>query len=709
MKSLMILLILFFSNQLSAQNNFFSDTLNQIEPTRLFSKYYDTHSTVDLNNDGLDDFVCWANDLSTLDYFQNASTADSIQIIRKDVFSSDIDIFPRYPQLTVPNFCFFDMDFDGDLDMISLNKNIYEPASYQLFINSGDKYNPCFTGERADSLLNIFSLPGWNIYSLNSVDLDNDNQKEVLAVYSKGHFSLYDSSKIDLFKWQTEGDTTFWLHKPDFLKLWGPPCRIRSINFIKDSLAELIISSIFDSPMWGDYLLVNDFIKIISASDSCLSYEGIQNDTLQNFNTGIINTVKLPFLIKEDFIHSGKYYRQGDDDLSISEYLDFSFPAGVLTFTTVPSGVYRNDLILVYTTTSYPSSMFLPDVIKSFTPDYYRYFYSDSFYYKTLREKHNLPSLPSKYDNEPVFSLADFDDDGDLDIIEGTGNYDTWNNESSTYTGDYACPKLYYWRNTGSDSVWQWERISKLRSSGLLSVYHPFAIDWDGDNDYDLFVAFDNKLYFVENIGSPQVTAFSADWIQIDGIEAHYPCLFNFYGDSQPDLIVLNKQNKLVGYYNSGPQGTLDFKKIPGGLFDKINDVYMGYKSVRGADLDNDGKTDLLLGKWSKLYFSKNISTVGIKFDEPKLISSFRLFQNFPNPVKNKKTTTINYQILKHGLVEISVYNILGQKVTTLVQKNQSPGKYNIKWNASGLPSGVYFYRLKVGASIQQRKLLLIH
>jgi hypothetical protein len=58
--------------------------------------------------------------------------------------------------------------------------------------------------------------------------------------------------------------------------------------------------------------------------------------------------------------------------------------------------------------------------------------------------------------------------------------------------------------------------------------------------------------------------------------------------------------------------------------------------------------------------------------------------------------------------VELSVYNLLGQKVTTLVNKKQSAGSYEVQWDASGFSSGVYLYRLSVGTFIETKKLVLL-
>ena len=73
--------------------------------------------------------------------------------------------------------------------------------------------------------------------------------------------------------------------------------------------------------------------------------------------------------------------------------------------------------------------------------------------------------------------------------------------------------------------------------------------------------------------------------------------------------------------------------------------------------------------------------------------SAYSLSQNYPNPFN--PTTTISYSIPKGGHVSLSVYDIRGKELETLVNETQSPGEYKINFNASKHPSGIYFYRLE--------------
>lgn len=87
--------------------------------------------------------------------------------------------------------------------------------------------------------------------------------------------------------------------------------------------------------------------------------------------------------------------------------------------------------------------------------------------------------------------------------------------------------------------------------------------------------------------------------------------------------------------------------------------------------------------------------------------SEVALYQNYPNPFNS--VTYITYDIPADGLVRLTVYNILGEKIANLVNEIQkAKQKYIVRFDASDLPSGVYFYRLRTAAGVQVKKLLLL-
>jgi hypothetical protein len=84
----------------------------------------------------------------------------------------------------------------------------------------------------------------------------------------------------------------------------------------------------------------------------------------------------------------------------------------------------------------------------------------------------------------------------------------------------------------------------------------------------------------------------------------------------------------------------------------------------------------------------------------------FALHQNYPNPFN--PTTTIQYDLPSAGLVSLKVFDILGREVRTLVSDNLQPGSYEVTFDATGLVSGVYFYRMQGGEFVQTKRLLLL-
>jgi hypothetical protein len=98
--------------------------------------------------------------------------------------------------------------------------------------------------------------------------------------------------------------------------------------------------------------------------------------------------------------------------------------------------------------------------------------------------------------------------------------------------------------------------------------------------------------------------------------------------------------------------------------------------------------------------------STGVKISDRAQPDKFMLYQNYPNPFNPK--TQVRYQLAQSGQVELSVYNLLGERVATLVNERQNPGNYFIQFDASDLASGIYFYHLKTERFNQVKKMLVI-
>jgi len=84
----------------------------------------------------------------------------------------------------------------------------------------------------------------------------------------------------------------------------------------------------------------------------------------------------------------------------------------------------------------------------------------------------------------------------------------------------------------------------------------------------------------------------------------------------------------------------------------------------------------------------------------------FKLLQNYPNPFN--PTTTLSYELSKESHVDLSIYDLKGNKITSLVNDMRSAGVHSIHFNAADLPGGVYFYRLQTNNWSDTKKMLLI-
>jgi hypothetical protein len=87
-------------------------------------------------------------------------------------------------------------------------------------------------------------------------------------------------------------------------------------------------------------------------------------------------------------------------------------------------------------------------------------------------------------------------------------------------------------------------------------------------------------------------------------------------------------------------------------------------------------------------------------------MKEFALGPNYPNPFN--PSTVISWQLPVGSDVELNVYNLLGQKVATLVSEKQKAGNHEIEFNAQNLPSAIYFYRIRAGEFQDVKKMILI-
>jgi hypothetical protein len=92
--------------------------------------------------------------------------------------------------------------------------------------------------------------------------------------------------------------------------------------------------------------------------------------------------------------------------------------------------------------------------------------------------------------------------------------------------------------------------------------------------------------------------------------------------------------------------------------------------------------------------------------DEKPLVRKFHLYQNFPNPFNS--STMIGYNLSSNSDVELAIYSLSGERVSTLVSKRQNAGYHQFRWDPEQLASGIYYYYLRAGNSSDMKKLILL-
>lgn len=161
---------------------------------------------------------------------------------------------------------------------------------------------------------------------------------------------------------------------------------------------------------------------------------------------------------------------------------------------------------------------------------------------------------------------------------------------------------------------------------------------------------------------------------------------------SSDDCLRLNRTTTMTsnigGIISSTTTGSIDFI------------TKTGSSIAASIQLDNSGNP--ISGQYNDL-------TMGTPIETPpteSLVKDYRLNQNYPNPFN--PTTVISYDLRKAGEVKLQVFNSIGQKVATLVNNAQTAGFHKITFNASGLNSGLYFYKLVTSDFTQTKKMMLI-
>lgn len=234
--------------------------------------------------------------------------------------------------------------------------------------------------------------------------------------------------------------------------------------------------------------------------------------------------------------------------------------------------------------------------------------------------------------------------------------------------------------------------------------------DFDNDGDMDIIatsrgILSSDSITYLKNAGNFNFLESSFRVTNAVG----FVCL-DYENDGDVDIVTMNERLEEKGLTVFLNDGTGNFDENINCFFPHAS----GYPySITASDYDLDGKTDIAIVTVvdfgvDSLFVIYNLGgAVGIEDQEienaPK---TFSLEQNFPNPFN--PNTTIQFSLPQSEKLSLTVFNLLGEKVKTLVEEYREAGNHSVQFNASQLASGIYFYRLQAGSFIETKKMILM-
>ena len=283
-------------------------------------------------------------------------------------------------------------------------------------------------------------------------------------------------------------------------------------------------------------------------------------------------------------------------------------------------------------------------------------------------------------------------------LFAGTATF-AGSNISLTATGNLADGYLAKYDFNGN-CLW-------ARRFGGASYAQSNSIAVDGaGNSFD-FGIYDSSATFGSENPSNEITLTSNTGV--DMFVAAYDSAGNYLWTKKLDCTGYGGVSQITNLFSPGKQAKVSISNNP--LSTTYSDLDGGRLILAGdfnKQLSLDGTiltapNNVRDSFIASLNVSNNTTAVSNTKQAPL---NYSLLQNYPNPFN--PSTVISYQIPKQSNVELEIYDILGDKITTLVNKVEPAGNHNVKFNAANLASGIYLYRLQAGNFTQTKKLMLI-
>jgi hypothetical protein len=289
--------------------------------------------------------------------------------------------------------------------------------------------------------------------------------------------------------------------------------------------------------------------------------------------------------------------------------------------------------------------------------------------------------------------------------------------------------RLYRNINTDDDPEFDGGVLLEVGEAGAKTAIDvgqrptPIVIDWNNDGARDLLIgAKDGLLRLYINSGTDSSWDFrTVHIVQENGADLIVPTLrasphlIDIDGDDKKDLLAGNTEGQVLFYSNIASDASPEFSGYSLVEADGIPIDLDGLARSRPfvCDWDDDGLNDLLVGGSDGLVhlYMGGGGVSGTGDEEPSVSSLLHLMPAYPNPFNPQ--TTISYYLPEGGRVVLDVYDVSGKRITRLDDGIKDRGMHKKVWNgrdANGreVSSGVYFFRLRYGATALNRKAILL-
>ncbi len=246
---------------------------------------------------------------------------------------------------------------------------------------------------------------------------------------------------------------------------------------------------------------------------------------------------------------------------------------------------------------------------------------------------------------------------------------------------------------------------SQAINNFYIGQYYDFDVD-DTSYDDDV-VAFDNENnfgYVFDDDGDPVDTHIGLALLSSDSVnyfamdadgDSNPTVSWDGFDDNEKWIALTSGKN----FLSSGPNDISVL--ISGGPYTLLPDEKQVFDFLIAAADNLTRLTETITNAREK----HSLFPPDIKIGEPLFPIEFSLDQNYPNPFN--LSTTIKYSIKEDGMVNLSVYNLLGEKIIQAVNEFKTKGIYTLNFNASNLSSGVYFYKISVNDFTSVKKMVV--